>query len=161
MESSDEVTYTTLSNASTSANYIYGCLAMQISSYTYVARAQISQMITIIFRVVSDEAYLVPPTFNWMISPIPGVKLLPFVAMMTGPAGYCTGNTLFRDSCYCHESQLANTPLPSSADVPTPQPHNLSLVPPSIKQPLYTTNADGFAIIKPLHSGRRETGVFF
>lgn len=40
-------------------------------------------MINIICRLPVDAAYRVPPTFNWIISPIPGVELLPFVAMMT------------------------------------------------------------------------------
>lgn len=67
-----------------------------------------SQMMTIICRVVrlsffSDEAYLVPPTFNWMISPIPGVKLLPFVSIMAGPTAVVR-KVLFRYSCCCHES---------------------------------------------------------
>lgn len=34
-------------------------------------------------RVCLEVLNLVPPTFSWMISPIPGVRLFPFVAMMS------------------------------------------------------------------------------
>lgn len=53
-----------------------------IITHTYVQPDLIISPIYHLWIRPVGESYLVPPTFNWMISPIPRVKLVLFVAMM-------------------------------------------------------------------------------